>query len=137
MIDTQVRTDETVDAFFAAFGSGDGETLLGLFADETDFRVAGSPDVPWAGERRSREEIGAFFGIFGEVLTAPESFEVTGRVTQGEDAVVFATAVFGVLATGKSFTNPYALRFTVVDGKIVRYHMYEDSYAIHAAFTGV
>jgi ketosteroid isomerase-like protein len=135
MIDTQTRTDETVDAFFNAFGAGDGDTLLGLFADEIDFRVAGSPDVPWAGERRTREEIAAFFGIFGEVLTAPESFEVTGRVTQGEDAVVFATAAFGVLATGKSFTNPYALRFTVVDGKIVRYHMYEDSYAIHPAFT--
>jgi ketosteroid isomerase-like protein len=42
--------------------------------------------------------------------------------------------VFGVLSTGKKFTNAFALHFTVTDGKIVRYHMYEDSHAISAAF---
>ncbi|MFH8562652.1 nuclear transport factor 2 family protein [Streptomyces sp. NPDC017988] len=133
--DTLKSTADTVDAFFEAFGSGNQSALLDLFADKVDFTVAGAPNVPWAGSRSTKEEIAEFFGLFGQVLTPPESFALTGRVTEGEHAVVFATCVFGVLATGKKFTNSYALHFTVVDGRIVGYRMYEDSYAIHEAFT--
>lgn len=131
---TQQSTDEIVDAFFAAFGAGDQAAILALFAETVDFRVEGAPEVPWTGVRSRREELAGFFGSFGEVLGAPESFEVTGRVTQDADAVVFAECAFPVLATGKTFVNPYALRFSVQDGRIVRYHMYEDSYAVHRAF---
>lgn len=127
-------TESVVDAFFAYFGAGEGDALLALFADEVDFRVNGAATVPWAGTRSSRSEIGEFFALFPEVLTAPEAFELTGRIVQDADAAVFARCVFGVQATGKKFENAYALHFTVADGKIVRYLMYEDSYAIAEAF---
>ncbi|MFD9631051.1 nuclear transport factor 2 family protein [Streptomyces violascens] len=132
---TRKATVDTVDAFFEAFGTGNQSALLDLFADKVDFTVAGSPHVPWAGSRSTKEEIAEFFGLFGQVLTPPESFAITGKVADGEDAVVFATCVFGVLATGKKFTNSYALHFKVADERIVGYRMYEDSYAIHEAFT--
>jgi ketosteroid isomerase-like protein len=125
---------EVVDAFFAAFGSGDSEALLDLYAYPVDFHVAGAPNVPWSGERSTRDELAEFFGTFGKVLSAPESFELTGRIEQGSDAVVFADCVFSVLDTGKKFRNRYALHFSVLDGQITKYHMYEDSYAIHEAF---
>ncbi|MEU2301575.1 nuclear transport factor 2 family protein [Streptomyces antibioticus] len=128
-------TDETVDAFFAAFGAGDSEALLGQFADTVDFRVSGAPNVPWAGSRSTKAEIAEFFGLFPQLLSGPESFEITTRISQGEDAVVIADCVFEVTATQKKFHNRYALHFTVVEGRIARYHMYEDSYAIHEAFT--
>ena len=133
--DTTAATDQVVDAFFTAFGSGDSETLLSLFAAPTDLRANGAPNVPWAGAQTTREGVADFFGSFGRELTAPESFEIHGRVTQGEDAVVFATCVFGVKSTGKKFKNDLAMHFSVADGKITRYHVYEDSYAIHEAFT--
>ncbi len=138
---TAVTTDqrqaslETVDAFFAAFGSGDQTALLNLFADEVDFRINGAPNVPWSGKRAGREEIAEVFNLFGQHLTGPDFFEVSGRIADGHDVVIFASCGFGVLSTGKKFANSYALRFTVVGGQIVRYHMYEDSYAISEAFT--
>jgi ketosteroid isomerase-like protein len=128
-------TDETVDAFFAAFGAGDSEALLDVFADTVDFHVGGSPSVPWAGSRSTKAEIAEFYGLFPQLLSGPESFEITTRVTQDQDAVVIANCVFEVIATKKKFTNRYALHFTVTDGRVVRYHMYEDSYAIHEAFS--
>ncbi|WP_149182789.1 nuclear transport factor 2 family protein [Streptomyces sp. TRM49041] len=131
---TQTSTSETVDAFFGNFGEGNIPGVLDLFADKVDFRVTGSPLVPWTGARSSKEEISQFFASFG-VLTGPEHFELSHKIVQGEDAVVIANCVFGVEATSKKFHNHYALHFTVTDGKIVRYHMYEDSYAIHEAFT--
>lgn len=131
----QQATHATLDSFFQAFGSGDLPGLLELFAESVDFRVAGSPSVPWTGTRSTREEISEFFEIFPKVLTAPESFAITARIVDGQEAVVTADCVFGVLATGKKFSNSYALHFSVVDGRITRYHMYEDSYAIAEAFT--
>jgi ketosteroid isomerase-like protein len=132
---TQPTTRESVDAFFTRFGAGDLPGLLDLFAEQVDFNVAGAPNVPWAGPRSSKEEIAEFFGLFGTHLTAPEEFVLNTTVIDGEHAVVTGRCVFGVLSTGKKFINDFALHFTVVAGKIVRYHMYENSHAISAAFT--
>jgi ketosteroid isomerase-like protein len=132
---TQLTTRETVDSFFARFGAGDLPALLDLFAEQVDFRVSGAPNVPWAGHRSSKEEIAEFFGLFGKHLTAPETFALDTTIVDGEHAVVTGNCVFGVLSTGKTFTNDFALHFTVTAGKIVRYHMYEDSHAISMAFT--
>ncbi|TGB13382.1 nuclear transport factor 2 family protein [Streptomyces sp. MZ04] len=131
----QRTTGATVDSFFERFASGDLPGLLGLFADQVDFRVAGSADVPWTGTRSTKDEIAEFFAIFPKVLTAPQGFNLGTRLVDGQHAVVTAESVFGVLATGKTFTNAYALHFSVVDGEITRYHMYEDSHAIAEAFT--
>ncbi|MBC7272602.1 MAG: nuclear transport factor 2 family protein [Streptomyces sp.] len=133
----QQTTAAVVDAFFERFGAGDLPGLLDLFADRVDFRVSGSPQVPWTGARSTRQEISEFFGVFPKVLTAPQSFTLHARLVDGPHAVVMAESAFGVLATGKTFTNAYALHFSVEDGQIVRYHMYEDSYAIAEAFTAV
>lgn len=122
-----------MDAFFAAFGAGDSEALLGQFADTVDFRVSGAPNVPGPLPFH-QAEIAEFFGLFPQLLSGPESFEITTRISQGQDAVVIADCVFEVTATQKKFRNRYALHFTVVEGRIARYHMYEDSYAIHEAF---
>jgi ketosteroid isomerase-like protein len=128
------QTKDTVDAFFAGFGAGDLPATLELFTDRVDFRVSGDSRVPWTGERSSKDEIKEFFGMFGTLLTAPESFEITGTIVQDGDAVVLADCVFGVVETGKKFHNRYALHFGVEDGRITRYHMYEDSFAIAEAF---
>ncbi|MFJ3786700.1 nuclear transport factor 2 family protein [Streptomyces sp. NPDC090093] len=128
------ETLRTVDAFFERFGAGDLPGLLELFADTVDFDVPGSPDVPWTGARSGRGEIAGFFTVLGAALTPPEEFTVTATVVDGVHAVVTGRSRFGVVATGKTFTNPFALHFTVVDGKITGYHMHEDSHAIAAAF---
>ncbi|MGP3989285.1 nuclear transport factor 2 family protein [Streptomyces sp. 3N207] len=128
-------TREVVDAFFARFGAGDMPALLDLFADGVDFHVGGADNVPWAGDRTSKDEIAAFFASFGEHLTPAEEYAVTTTVIDGDHAVVIGHNRFGVLATGKTFTNHFALHITAVDGKITGYRMYEDSHAISEAFT--
>lgn len=131
---TQPTTREIVDAFFTRFGDGDVPALLNLFAEQVDFNVAGAPNVPWAGHRSSKEEIAEFFGLFDKHLTSAEEYALDTTIIEGENAVVTGRCVFGVLSTGKKFTNDFAIHFTVTAGKIVRYHMYENSHAISAAF---
>lgn len=133
--DASTATREVVDTFFARFGSGDTTGVLDLFSDDVSFHVGGADNVPWAGTRNSKDEIAAFFATFPEVLTPPQEYLIHTTVVEGGEAVVIGHNRFGVLATGKTFTNHFALHFTVADGKIRNYRMYEDSHAIGAAFT--
>jgi ketosteroid isomerase-like protein len=128
-------TREVVDAFFARFSAGDMPALLDLFADGVDFHVGGADNVPWAGVRRSKDDIAAFFASFGRHLTPPQEYVVAHTVIDGDHAVVIGHNRFGVLATGKTFTNHFALHITVADATITGYRMYEDSHAISEAFT--
>ncbi|MFD3696931.1 nuclear transport factor 2 family protein [Streptomyces sp. NPDC058646] len=128
-------TRAVVETFFARFGSGDMPAVLGLFAEDVTFHVGGAEHVPWSGSRTSKDEIAAFFATFPEVLTPPQEYALHTTVVEGAEAVVIGHNRFGVLATGKTFTNHFALHFTVVDGQITNYRMYEDSHAIGAAFT--
>jgi len=135
-MDTVTRTSaETMDAFFNAFGSGDIPAILDLFSDDSDFMVAGAPNVGWVGRRHGKAEIAEFFASFGQLLTAPEAFSISHKIVDGDEAVAIARCVFGVLATGKKFDNSFALHLTVADGRITRYNMYENSFAIYQAFT--
>jgi ketosteroid isomerase-like protein len=132
---TSTRT--TVDAFFAAFGAGDLDALVATFATEVDFAVPGAPHVPWTGIRRTRDEVADFFALLLHGgLTEPEEFVVDATIVDGEHAVVAGHSRLRVVATGKSFDNPFAIHFTVREGKLVGYHMHEDSYAISEAFLG-
>lgn len=128
-------TATVLDSFFTRFGAGDIPGLLDLFADTIDFGVNGAPNIPWAGDRSDRAELTEFFNSFGQVLSPPEEFTISTQVIDGDNAVVLGRNRFEVLATGKKFVNDFALHFTVEDGKITGYHMYEDSYAISTAFT--
>ncbi|GAA0820966.1 nuclear transport factor 2 family protein [Streptosporangium amethystogenes subsp. fukuiense] len=132
---TPETTREIVDAFFTRFGSGDLPGLLDLFADRVDFSVPGAPNVPWTGTRSTRDEIAEFFTLLGTELTPADEFTVNATVLDGDHAVVTGRSRFGVLSTGKAFTNDFALHFTVTDARISGYHMHEDSHAISVAFT--
>lgn len=127
-------TQQTVEAFFAAFGAGDLETVKSLFAPDFDFNVHGSPAVPWAGSRHTRDELDGFFAGFAALGPAQE-YTIHHAVINGEHGVALGRNAFPVLATGKTFTNSFALHFTVHDGLIVGYQMYEDTYAVDQAFT--
>ncbi|MEU4772298.1 nuclear transport factor 2 family protein [Micromonospora sp. NPDC023644] len=133
---TRSSTAAVVESFFARFGAGDVPGLVDLFADTFDLVVDGTPNIPWSGRRSAPAELPDFFGSFGRVLGPAQEYEITTTVVDGGNAVVLGHNKFEVLATGRSFTNHFALHIAVRDGKITTYHMYEDTYAIDAAFAG-
>ncbi|MGW5264552.1 nuclear transport factor 2 family protein [Microbispora sp. NPDC004025] len=133
MTATSRTTHEVVDAFFARFAAGDLPGLLDLFADRVDFLVPGDPKVPWTGARSGKDEIAEFFTVLATEL-APEEFTIDTTLVDGGHAVTTGRSRFGVLSTGRSFLNEFALHFTVADGRITGYRMHEDSHAISEAY---
>lgn len=128
-----MNTQQTIDQFFSHFSQGQLDEMLALFATDFEFEIAVAPHVPWNGPRTSIAELRAFFESFGHTDT--EAFNVEQTILQGEDAVILGRSRFRVKATGKAFDNVFALHIRIVNGKIARYHMYEDSFAIAEAFT--
>ncbi|GLZ76490.1 hypothetical protein Afil01_12970 [Actinorhabdospora filicis] len=126
-------TRATVETYLRAIGKHDIDTILNLTADPADWAVHGSPLVPWLGERSSHIQVSEFFHLLDTNLT-PREFAVETVVVDGEEAVVLGEFRYLVNDTGREFHSTFALRLTVRDGKVVRYHMHEDSYAIHVAF---
>ncbi|HEY1175301.1 MAG TPA: nuclear transport factor 2 family protein [Phytomonospora sp.] len=128
-------TRQTVESFLARLGKGDIDGVLGLCADPIDMAVHGSPLVPWLGRRSSHIQVAEFFGLIHNLCT-PERFEIETVVVEGDEAVVLGDFRYLVNETGKSFDSTFALRLTVTGGRVTRYHMHEDSYAVHLAFGG-
>ncbi|MGA4838425.1 nuclear transport factor 2 family protein [Streptomyces sp. G45] len=95
---------------------------------------AGLPQVPWSGPRSGRDGVRAFFATLHEYLQ-PEEFTVTHIVVDGEQGVILGHLRDTVKASGKPLTTPFAAHLTVVDGQVARYHLFEDTHALHRAVT--
>ncbi|MGF1426241.1 nuclear transport factor 2 family protein [Kitasatospora sp. LaBMicrA B282] len=126
-------TAETVQEFFGRFGAGDRPGMLALFAPTVDFLVAGAETVPWTGHRTTPAEVDAFLRSALEDVTTKE-FAVERILVDGADAVVLGSFAHEVHRTGKLFSSVFALRITVNDGLIERYHMFENSHGAALAF---
>lgn len=127
-------TRAVVREFLAARLAGDTGRLVGLFADEVDWMLADNPAVPWIRPRSTAAECAAQGTELAE-HTVPEDARATidAFLVDGQDAVLTGHLSGTVRATGRSFQGPFALRLTVVGGRITRHHLYENSLSIAEA----
>ncbi|WP_327722085.1 hypothetical protein OG381_46850 [Streptomyces sp. NBC_00490] len=86
-ITTPASTRSVVDAFFARFGEADMPALLDLFADGVAFHVGGTPNVSWAGNRTSKDDIAAFRSA-GGIVAAGRRHGGTPRRREGGGGVL-------------------------------------------------
>ena len=128
-------TTETTNAFLERLGAQDAEGLGGLFAETIDWVVPGDPALPWVGKRSRKEEVAPYFRELWAGLESGKSIVSVGAVlVDGTDAVIFAAFDHVAAPTGRPFHTDVAMRLTVVDGDIVRMHLFEDTAAVAAAF---
>ena len=129
-----------VDEFLARLAAGDPEQIAELFAEPVDWWLdwpaEGHPGVPWIRPRSSRADVADHFRAlaeFHEPARPAEGAPMTVLV-DGADAVLLGEIRQTVRATGLGYTAGCALRLTVEDGLITRYHVYEDSLSVARAF---
>lgn len=138
--DTAQQTRATVAEFLDRLGAGDPDRTAELFADVVEWRLnwpgEGHPDVPWIRARSTRADVADHFRALNAFHTPGDQDGAAPEIlVDGRDAVVFAVIRQVAKATGKPLTARCALRLTVVDGLITRYHVYEDSLAVVQAHT--
>ncbi|MFK3668430.1 nuclear transport factor 2 family protein [Ochrobactrum teleogrylli] len=129
-------TRAVVQEFLAARLVGDTERLAALFADEVDWQLAKNPVVPWIRRRSSAAECAAQFTELMEYTVAEHArASIDTFLVDGSDAVLMGHISGTVRMTGKSFDGPFALHLTVVEGRITRHRLYENSLSIAEACT--
>ncbi|GAA1027645.1 MULTISPECIES: nuclear transport factor 2 family protein [Amycolatopsis] len=123
-------TRTVVGELFARLAKADLDGLDGLFAEEVDWHIPGAAGlVPWLGRRRTPAEVADFFASVSRYVIQ-ELFEVDRIFVDGEESVVTGRLRSVVRATGRPVESQFAIRITVVGGRIKRYLFLEDSYAV-------
>ena len=122
---------EIVKRGYEAFGRGDIQALLDLFADDIEWSSPGPPELPTAGTRRGRQQVAEFFQGVDQIFEI-QQFEPKTFLAQGDLVVVLGTDTARIKATGKVVTDDWAHAFTVRDGKIVKMREYIDTSAVVA-----
>lgn len=106
------------------------QAIADLFADDVDWRIPGDPALmPWTGVRRSREAVCAFFPELARSVE-PRQYAVTRILADDTMAVIIGELTSAIRSTGRLVESPFAIEFTVRDGRIVRYRLHEDSHAV-------
>lgn len=122
---------DVVRSFFAAFGSGDIDGLVALFdpaAEIVAVRPGPRRDGDIHGSYSGRDGARAFVANLGAAFDT-KAFAVDDVIADGDTAFASGSFTHVLRTTGKPFSSAWALRCTVRDGRIVRYHFYEDSEA--------
>lgn len=121
---------------YEAFGKGDVDALLALFAEDIEWTSPGPPELVTAGRRRGRQQVAEFFQAVNEMYDV-ESFEPTTFLADGDRVVVLGMEVARFKPTGARISGDWAHVFTVENGRIVRFQEYLDASAVvtelHAA----
>jgi hypothetical protein len=129
-------TEELMTEFMERLGKQDAEGLAELFADKIDWYVPGSSALPWTGPRSRREHVAEYFRTMWPAFVPGKSTATLDKVViSGDDAIVFSTFSHTVAKNEKRLNTPAALHLTIANGKIVRMHLYEDTLAVHEAFS--
>ncbi|WP_460525132.1 nuclear transport factor 2 family protein [Flindersiella endophytica] len=138
---TVTSTRAVVEELLRRLGADGPERVAELFADQVDWKLDwpaaehGRAATPWIRRRSTRSEVAAHFRELTE-HHVPEAVgtEIERVLVDGDDAVVLGEIRQTARPTGRAYSARFALHVTVESGRILRYHVYEDSLAVAQAF---
>jgi uncharacterized protein len=132
---SEKENTELVRGIYEAFGRGDIPAILNSLANDVDWVVAGLKDgIPYAGTYQGKDDVGQFFSLLAENVEY-DLFEARDFVAQDEAVAVFGQYQGRVKPSGKALTTEWAMRWTIQNGRVTNFRVYEDTAAVVAAFT--
>jgi ketosteroid isomerase-like protein len=134
-VQTTENTKKVVAQFFDRMGAGtDPIAIASLFSEDVDWLVPGDERIAWIGRKLGRSGVADFVRDLRR-LTTPIRVTVRTVVSEDENAVAVLDLETRVNSTGKVIRTESAFVFTVRDDLIVRFRLFEDSYAVARALS--
>ncbi|MFF3963945.1 nuclear transport factor 2 family protein [Streptomyces griseorubiginosus] len=126
----------TVEAYLDALGARDMEHILSHFSADAAWTIPGDPALtPWAGSRTGPEGIRQSLASFFAAVE-PLAFEL-GPLVEADGRVLAPGRYSSRFhPSGKVLNSEVIMRFTVTDGLITDYRVFEDSLGITRAHLG-
>lgn len=146
--DTDTRDTGTLDSdthrvvhrFIDRLFAGDLPGVAALFAPEVDWRLSWPDEqlqgsIPWIRARRTPEDVQEhFLALAAHNVPHAGGTVITHRLVDGADAALLGTLHNVLRGAEKPYRVHFALHLTVQNGRITRYHIYEDSLAVFQAW---
>jgi uncharacterized protein len=107
---------ETVRKGYAAFSSGDMDTLMSLYHDDAVHIVPGASQI--SGAHKGKESILGLYGRLFELSGGTMRLQLEHVLSDGGNRVV-SIHTSSLDKDGETITQTEALLFTLVDGKVV------------------
>ncbi len=121
-----------VQHIYEHFKRGDIKALLNLLSVNIEWQLPEIENVPFAGRRRGHEEMGQFFESLVDTQEI-QHFDPREFIARGDKVLALGHYAWRVKSTGREFGGDFAHVFTVLDGKVVKFHEYMDTAAAAAA----
>ena len=134
---SQYETLHLAQEFLGCMGSGaEPDEIAKLFSENLEWEIAGDTGVlPWIGRKSGSAAITDFVRD-SRAMLEPLSFEVHDILAGEGRAVILGALASKLKQNGKVITTDFAIVLTVASGKIVRFQMLEDSFAVSSAARG-
>lgn len=117
---------------YAAFGRGDIQGLLALFAEDIEW-ISPGEGLPLAGTYHGHAAVAGFFQKLAQTVEFL-SFEPREFVAQGDRVLVIGRDKGKVKTTNRTFEGDWVMAFTVRNGKVTNFQEYVDTLASARAF---
>jgi len=117
---------------YAAFGRGDIQGLVALFAEDIEWFSPGE-GLPLAGTHRGLARVEVFFQRVSEMLEI-SFLEPREFVAQGDRVLVVGFSKGRVKATNRAFENNWVMAFTLRNGKVTNVQEYIDTLVLARGF---
>ena len=113
---------------YAAFGRGDIQGLLALFAEDIEWITPGE-GLPLAGTYRGHAAVADFFQKVSEVMEL-SFWEPREFVAEGDRVLVVGVESGRIKATNRMFEGHWVMAFTVRNGKVTNVREYVDTLGV-------
>jgi uncharacterized protein len=123
---------QIVKNVYAAFGRGDMQGLLALFAEDIEWITPGE-GLPLSGTYRGLAEVAGFFQKISEMVEI-SFLEPREFVAEGDRVLVVGFDRGRVKATNGTFEGHWLMAFTVRNGKVTNVREYIDTLAVARGF---
>ena len=129
---TTTAPTTVIQSMYAAFGRGDVEGLLGLCADDVDWTMLGSIDLPYIGQFRGKQALLRWFGLVAE-FDDIQAFEPREFFAGADHVTVLGWERTRAKPGSGVFETPWVHLFTLRDGKVARFVGIYDTAAVEVA----
>ncbi len=98
-----------------------------------DWYIAGDvATVPWIGRKHGRAGAADFYRQIQQRIIS-EKFVVSDILADGNRVIALGELASRIRETGKLIETEFAFDLTVEDGQVIRFRMFEDSFAVAQA----
>lgn len=129
----EVTAKQVVETYLAAFAAGRVDEIISLLADDVVWHIDGEPGVSTVGLLQGPEQVRRWLMAFPQNFR-PREFVINEIIAQHDSVLVLGRFRHTVVSTQHTVGSDMIIHFTVTNGKIRRYQIFEDSALLARAF---